>query len=376
MYFAYESNAPIADTRADTARAGAAGETFVVRDGGEVSRAGTATLRHAGVPLAYTSTGEKILECKSDSSDDSESWACMPKNNYDDHDHDHDVSHNLTHAVDNGITHSAVATTTMTTVAGANITAVAPTTAPVLTWSKLGFSKENPSVGIGTLTFAFVCFVVFARRFMCNRNTMSARIIKERERKKILAAMGTAIAWRKTALAKRAEEDEKKKKNATKNNEKKSNGGDDEEKPKSQAQLDEELETQMPSAEKLYDLLYDKHEHRRTNYYGLKETTKGADKVRAVERLLAMAVRRELREATEKTSMARDELPLLPWMEPSEVAPFRDGLRLTETVERTRDQIYWHLGGKNGVPNLREDTKAEFDKATHQLKVYANQRTS
>ena len=185
-----------------------------------------------------------------------------------------------------------------------------------VTWDTLGANSDNVFVQGSILLFLLAtCLSVrwFVRTFLFFPETKAAKIVKLREKEKLTTAMKTALAWRESALAKRKEDETKL---------------DDSESVKTQDQLDEELLTQMPSAEKLFELLYDVAEARHTTYFNVDKKL-AAD----VSKLLRVATTRELNYVMDFLDMAKGNKPLKPWMHMTEVQPYEDGTRLAELVQ-------------------------------------------
>jgi RNA polymerase-binding transcription factor DksA len=224
-----------------------------------------------------------------------------------------------------------------------------------ITFAVLGLAHDSPvyagiPFALATI-LAAVSAIWFGRRFfIAPYYTSAAREVKQLEKRKLRHAMATSVHWKTTALAKRKEEEEAKSKENV-------NKGDDEA-PKSQAQLDEELDTQMPSVKKLYELLFDESEQRPTTYYGICDTPQGAALVDSVTKLLGSAVSHELRHCMVRTQMGRGELPILPWMGASEINAYKDGNKLQELAELIRTKILLNLEAAVVDLDLLEEAEA------------------
>lgn len=183
-----------------------------------------------------------------------------------------------------------------------------------VTWDTLGANSDNVFVHGSILLFLLATYLSvcwFVQTFLFFPETKAAKIVKLREKKKLTTAMKTAVAWRKSAVAKCKGD--------------KLNDSDSAEK---RAQLDEEILSQMPSAKKLFELLYDEKEARHTSYFDVDEKL-----ATNVAKLLRVATTRELNHALDYLDMAKGNKPLKPWMHVTEVQPYEDGTRLAELVQ-------------------------------------------
>jgi hypothetical protein len=192
------------------------------------------------------------------------------------------------------------------------------------------------------MVFFFIVVVSYYKCFMENKFSANAKVVLMERKSLILSAMSTALNWENSAKKLRQEKLEKIREQKEKNNGKDTLDNDpDNELGKSEAQIQYELDLQIPPPSKIYELLFDENEQNKSLYFGIDLVN-----YQQMENLLLSSLKVTLNEYVSATVKARQpkKFPLLPWQHFSEVLPFQDGIRLKELVQLTQKKIKKNIG--------------------------------